>query len=85
CWAACGPWDETFFLYCEETDFDLRARDAGFATVFVPAAGATHLEGGSSVEVDALWRLQVLNRVRLYRRRHGPPRTALFWLVTLLR
>ncbi|WP_375422884.1 glycosyltransferase family 2 protein [uncultured Friedmanniella sp.] len=85
CWAKCGPWDESFFLYCEETDFDLRARDAGFATVFVPSARAVHLEGGSSTSVDALWVLQVRNRVKLHRRRHGAAATAVFWLLTLLR
>ena len=38
CWTSCGPWDESFFLYSEETDFDLRARDHGFATSYVPTA-----------------------------------------------
>jgi GT2 family glycosyltransferase len=37
CARACGPWDESFFLYSEETDFALRAGDLGFATAFVPA------------------------------------------------
>lgn len=32
CLAACGPWDESFFLYSEETEYCLRARDRGFAT-----------------------------------------------------
>lgn len=85
CWAVCGDWDESFFLYCEETDYDLRARDAGLGTLFVPSARAVHLEGGSSVSVDWLWRLQVLNRLKLYRRRHGRFETFLFWSVTLLR
>ncbi|MFR9776154.1 glycosyltransferase [Micromonospora sp. MS34] len=82
CWQQCGPWDESFFLYSEETDFALRARDAGFATRFVPAAGAVHLEGDSR-HSPKLWALLTLNRVRLYRRRHGPARTAAFWLVLL--
>ena len=47
CWQASGPWDESFFLYSEETEFDLRARDHGFALRYVPSAIATHLEGGS--------------------------------------
>ena len=85
CWEACGPWDESFFLYCEETDFDLRARDAGLGTLYVPTAEAAHLEGGSSVQVDWLWRLQQVNRVKLFRRRNGRGATLLFWLVTLFR
>ncbi len=80
CLAEVGPWDETYFLYSEETDFALRARDAGYATIFVPTAHATHLEGGSAGN-PALWRLLVVNRLRLYGRRHGPVATAAFWAV----
>ncbi len=84
CWRACAPWDESFFLYSEETEFALRARDAGFATRFDPAAEAIHLEGESR-RCPRLWTLLVRNRVRLYRRRHGPAGTACFWAVLLLR
>ena len=84
CWTASGPWDESFFLYSEETEFNLRARDRGFATLFVPTAHAVHLAGGSGVS-DGLWTMQVLNRIRLFRRRNGPVATALFWFATLIR
>jgi GT2 family glycosyltransferase len=84
CRAACGPWDESFFLYSEETEFALRARDRGFATRLAPAAEATHL-GGESKTSGRLWALLTVNRVRLYRRRHAWPMTALFWSVVLLR
>lgn len=84
CWRACGPWDESFFLYSEETEYDLRARDHGFATVFVPTAHAIHLAGGSGLSHE-LWILQVHNRIRLFRRRHGRVATTLYWAATLLR
>ena len=84
CWEACGPWDESFFLYSEETEFDLRARDRGFATLYVPTAHAVHLESGSGVS-HGLWVLQVLNRVRLFRRRNGRAATAAYWSALLLR
>jgi GT2 family glycosyltransferase len=84
CWQACAPWDESFFLYSEETDFALRARDAGFATRFVPTARAVHLEGDSR-RSPGLWTLLTVNRVRLYRRRHGPVATAAFWAALVLR
>lgn len=84
CWAACGPWDETFFLYSEETEYALRARDRGFATVFAPRAGARHLEGESATS-PPLWTLLTLNRVHLYRRRHKLPNTAVYWTMLLLR
>ena len=84
CWAAAGPWDESYFLYSEETDFALRARDAGFVTSFVPSATATHLEGGSAGN-PRLWRLLVVNRYRLYARRHRRVASAAFWLVLVAR
>ncbi|MEU5310405.1 glycosyltransferase family 2 protein [Streptomyces sp. NPDC021562] len=84
CLAACGPWDESFFLYSEETEFCLRARDLGYATRLEPTADAVHLGGDSRVS-PRLWTLLTLNRVRLYRRRHGPLATAAFRAAVLLR
>lgn len=84
CWGAVGPWDESYFLYSEETDFALRARDAGYATWYVPGATATHLEGGSAGN-PRLWRLLVANRYRLYARRHRRPASAAFWTVLVVR
>ena len=84
CWDRCGPWDESFFLYSEETDFALRARDAGFATRLAPSALAVHLEGDSK-HSPRLWALLTLNRVRLYRRRHRSPAVAAYWGALLLR
>jgi N-acetylglucosaminyl-diphospho-decaprenol L-rhamnosyltransferase len=84
CWGAVGPWDESFFLYSEETDFALRARDAGYAVRYVPDARAVHLEGGSGASV-ALWPLLVANRWRLYRKRHGLVPSAAFWAALVMR
>ncbi|MEV6302487.1 glycosyltransferase family 2 protein [Actinoplanes sp. NPDC051861] len=84
CWERVAPWDESFFLYSEETDFALRARDAGLVTRFSPAAKAIHLEGDSKVS-PALWTLLTLNKVRLYGRRHNRVLTAGFWASLLLR
>lgn len=84
CRAACGPWDESFFLYSEETEYCLRARDLGYATQLEPAAEAVHLGGDSQVS-PWLWSLLTLNRVRLYRRRHGAVATVCFRAAVLLR
>ncbi|GIF05152.1 glycosyltransferase [Actinoplanes siamensis] len=84
CWARIAPWDESFFLYSEETDFALRARDAGLRTRYVPDAHAVHLEGDSRVS-PGLWALLTLNKVRLFRRRHGPARSAAYWAALVLR
>lgn len=84
CLEKCGLWDESFFLYSEETEFALRARDRGFATRLVPQARVTHL-GGESNTSARLWALLSVNRVRLYRRRHSAPATALYWSAVMLR
>ncbi|HMM93437.1 glycosyltransferase family 2 protein [Phycicoccus sp.] len=73
------PWDERYFLYSEETDLALRAKDAGFRVRLVPDAVCTHLLGDSH-RSPGLWALLSVNRVRLFRRRHGPVPTAAFRL-----
>ena len=48
-----GRFDESFFLYYEETDLCRRAVDMGLPTVFVPSASVTHLDGKSSSDRPA--------------------------------
>jgi GT2 family glycosyltransferase len=84
CWSACGAWDESYFLYSEETDFHLRVGDAGYQVRYVPTAGAVHLEGGSATSAR-MWPLLVANRLRLFRRRHGLVRAAAFWMALVMR
>ncbi|MCX4885534.1 MULTISPECIES: glycosyltransferase family 2 protein [unclassified Streptomyces] len=84
CLADCGAWDESFFLYSEETEYCLRARDNGYATQLEPTAEAVHLGGDSQVS-PLLWTLLTLNRVRLYGRRHGVLATACFRGAVFLR
>jgi N-acetylglucosaminyl-diphospho-decaprenol L-rhamnosyltransferase len=43
-----GGFDETYFLYFEETDFCFRAKRAGFATWYVPASRVMHICGQST-------------------------------------
>ena len=43
-----GGFDESFFLYSEEVDLCRRALDLGRETWFDPAAGATHVWGGTA-------------------------------------
>jgi hypothetical protein len=44
-----GLLDEQFFMYSEETDWCMRARRAGWLTLFVPGAQVVHYGGQSSV------------------------------------
>jgi GT2 family glycosyltransferase len=82
CLDATGPWDETFFLYSEETDFAARARGAGFRILYEPAAVVTHV-GGDSMVSPRLRSMLVVNRLRYFRRRHGPLRSAAFFTAVL--
>jgi GT2 family glycosyltransferase len=78
CLDAVGAWDERYFLYSEETDFALRARDAGFELRLVPRACAIHV-GGESHSSPRLWSMQTVNRVRSFAVRHGRAHTMAFW------
>ena len=73
-----GPMDEGYFLYYEDSEYGLRARRAGWATSYFPAARAVHFRGGSG-PVKAMqaarkrmpayfWR----SRTRFLRQAHGP-------------
>jgi N-acetylglucosaminyl-diphospho-decaprenol L-rhamnosyltransferase len=64
-----GPWDETFLLYSEETEFMLRAADRGWSTWYEPSAVVEH-RGGESGTRPSLAALLTVNRVTLFRRRH---------------
>jgi N-acetylglucosaminyl-diphospho-decaprenol L-rhamnosyltransferase len=83
CLADVGPWDESFMLYSEETDFILRAADAGWTTWYEPAAVVEHI-GGESDTNPALAALSVVNKVRLFSRRRGQPAATAYYLLTLL-
>ncbi|MFC4908598.1 glycosyltransferase family 2 protein [Actinomadura gamaensis] len=74
-----GPWDESFLLYSEETEYALRAADAGLSTWYEPSAGVVHL-GGESDTSPMLYSLLTVNRVRLFRRRRGTVATVPFFL-----
>lgn len=84
CMVATGGWDESYFLYSEETDFALRARRHGYAMVFEPSAQAVHLRGGSATN-PRLWPLLCRNRVRGYRQHHGRMSSAAYYGLVVLR
>jgi GT2 family glycosyltransferase len=77
CRAAVGDWDESYFLYSEETDFLRRVREAGFLVRYAPAAVVRHVSGGSG-KSDGLYALVAVNEVRYYRRHHSRPASAAF-------
>ncbi len=82
CYPVVGDWDASFFMYSEEVDFCLRARDAGWRTWYEPSAVAEHI-GQQSGFNESLHAMQIVNRVRLYRRRHGVLSSWVYWALAL--
>lgn len=69
--AAVGPLDEGYFMYCEETDWCLRFRQAGWDIRLVPDARVVHLGGRSSRQVSRATRERMAaSKVRFFQR-HG--------------
>ncbi|KJL43807.1 N-acetylglucosaminyl-diphospho-decaprenol L-rhamnosyltransferase [Microbacterium trichothecenolyticum] len=83
CYERLGGMDESYFLYSEETDFSLRAKDAGWSTVYTPNASAMHIGGGSGESATTHIMKQV-NRIRLYRRRAGTTHAWFYYGMTVL-
>jgi len=75
--AEVGYLDPDFFVYSDEVDFARRLRDAGWVSLFVPAAEAVHHEQLSNDPVGARGRIVELARNRdLYMRKHHSPAAA---------
>ena len=72
-----GRWDESFFLYSEETDYCQRVRRHGLLVRYTPAAVAFH-EGGGGARDPRLRSMMTLNKVRLYGRQHSRVATLAF-------
>src|SRR5262249_33037507 len=73
-----GIFDEQFYMYCEEVDWSMRIREAGWEIYAVPQAHVTHLEGKSASQIRAqsvinLWS----SRLRLYSKHYPPLKLAI--------
>ena len=60
-----GLFDESFFLYCEDTDLGLRARWAGWECLYVPEAVVEHRYSHSAGKASAL-KAYYVERNRLF-------------------
>jgi len=60
-----GVFDESFFLYCEDTDLGLRARWAAWECLYVPDAVVEHLYSHSAGKASAL-KAYYVERNRLF-------------------
>jgi GT2 family glycosyltransferase len=70
-----GGLDESFFMYCEDTDLCARLRRAGWLTRYEPSAVVRH-EGGRSRPREELLSMLARNRVR-YAAKHDGRQAAL--------
>jgi GT2 family glycosyltransferase len=78
-----GGFDERFFVYFEDLDFSMRARDAGWVIMYVAEAQALHRGGwatgqGRRVRLYYDWR----SRISFARKHFGPGTAALALVVT---
>jgi GT2 family glycosyltransferase len=78
-----GPWDESFLLYSEETEYALRAGDRGWVLWYEPSAVVTHI-GGEAKTNPRLAALLAVNKVWLFRRRRGRAAGSAYYAAMLL-
>ena len=79
-----GWLDPDFFVYSDETDFCKRLRDAGWRTLYVPAARAVHHEQLATDRAAAERRIVEFhrNRDRYMRKHHSGVEAALVRMLT---
>jgi GT2 family glycosyltransferase len=65
-----GGFDERFFVYLEDLDFSLRARDSGWKTMFLANTSVFHRGGGTSSQVKAHRMFYALRSKLLYGFKH---------------
>lgn len=70
-WEKLGGMDEQFFFFLEETDFCLRARRAGFATVHLPQVHVWHGQGQTAKQDQPAARIEYWRSRYAYFAKHG--------------
>ena len=70
---AVGGFDETFFMYFEESDLCQRVRDLGYRVLYTPAATVTHLGGYSVAQAAGKMAAEYRRSQRYYYQKHRPP------------
>jgi len=71
-----GGFDPDFFMYAEETDFCLRARQAGWRVCYVPSGDVMHDGGGSTRKARARMQVEYRRSMLRFYRKHGGHLTA---------
>lgn len=80
-----GGFDERFFVYFDDVDLCLRARQGGYAVVYYAGARAVHLGGGTTRAIPGRRLFYSLRSRLAYARKHfGPAGCAFVYGATLL-
>jgi len=74
--AQVGYLDPDFFVYSDEVDFARRLRDAGWRSLYVPAARAVHHEQLSTGAIPERRIVEMARNRDLYMRKHHAPGAA---------
>ncbi len=74
-----GMLDDSFFMYGEEIDWQMRMRKAGHEVWFMPHARIVHYGGGSSRNaVTQMKKMEIENRARFVAKHYPPASQALY-------
>lgn len=65
-----GVFDESYFMYCEETDWCYRMKKSGLRIIFTPEAEIVHLGGQSSKKIATDMALQLRGSILYYIKKH---------------
>lgn len=81
--ASLGGFDERYFLYAEETDWQWRAKSAGWSVLFCPGLSGAHTGAGTSADGDHREALFHASVERYIRKWHGDFRWRVFQMAVL--
>lgn len=65
-----GLMDETFFMYGEDLDYNLRVRQAGYRVVYYPAVTVQHLKGAASRKAPEKMIRAFYDAMKIFHRKH---------------
>ena len=79
---AVGGFDESFFMYCEETDLCYRLSTVGWQVHFAPSATVTHVGQASTKQYRTDMAVQhIASKLLFYRRHYSSLRS---WILTVM-
>lgn len=75
--------DESFFMYCEDVDYCLRARNIGKNIIYIPDVKVTHYEGAGKVWVGSKALKRTVYSYNIFTRKHSGNLCAVLVMLSL--